>query len=116
MRHRVKTKKLDRTKAPRELMLRNLASSIIIYEKVKTTEAKAKTVKPLVEKIITLAVKGGLSARRELINFLPQKMAVKKAMEVLADRYKERRGGYSRIIRLGSRQGDGAKVVQIELI
>ncbi len=116
MRHRVKGKKLDRKKAPRELMLRNLASSIIIYEKVKTTEAKAKTVKPLLEKAITLAVKGGLSARRELISFLPQKMAVKKAMEVLAEKYKGRAGGYSRIIRLGSRQGDGAKVVQIELV
>ena len=116
MRHRVKGKKLDRKKAPRELMLRNLASSIIIYEKVKTTEAKAKAVKPLVEKIITTAIKGGLTARRELISVLPQPMAVKKAMEVLAGKYKGRPGGYCRIIKLGSRQGDGAKVVQIELI
>jgi large subunit ribosomal protein L17 len=116
MRHRVKGKKLDRKKAPRELMLRNLASSIIIYEKVKTTEAKAKAVKPLLEKVITLSIKGGLTARRELIRILPQKMAIKKAMEVLSAKYKGRAGGYSRIIKLGSRQGDGAKVVQIELI
>jgi len=116
MRHRNKNKKLDRTKAPRKLMLKNLASSVIIYEKVKTTEAKAKAVRPLVEKIITSALKGGLPARRELIRLLPQPLAVKKALEVLAVKYQDRRGGYSRIIKLGSRQGDGAKVVQIELV
>jgi large subunit ribosomal protein L17 len=97
-------------------MLRNLASSIIIYEKVKTTEAKAKAVKPLVEKIITTARKGGLTARRSLISILPQRLAVKKAMEVLGEKYKTRPGGYCRIIKLASRQGDGAKVVQIELV
>lgn len=116
MRHRVKGKKLDRKKAPRESMLKNLACSIIIYEKVKTTSAKAKAVKPLLEKIITIAVKGGLNSRRELIRLLPQKMAVKKAMDIMPARYKERRGGYSRIIRLGARQGDGAQVAQIELV
>ncbi len=116
MRHRVKEKKLDRKKAPREMMLKNLASSIIIYEKVKTTEAKAKTVKPLLEKIISTSIKGGLSARRELIRILPQKMAVKKAMEILSDRYKERKGGYSRIVKIGKRLGDNAEMVQIELV
>lgn len=109
-------KTLDRKKAPRELMLRNLASSIFIYEKVKTTFAKAKAVKAMVEKLITVAVKGDLSARRKLIQTLPQKMAVKKAMEVLGARYKERKGGYTRIIKLGKRQGDGAEMVQIELV
>jgi large subunit ribosomal protein L17 len=116
MRHRVKGKKLDRKKAPREAMLKNLASSIIIYEKVKTTEAKAKAVKPLLEKIITKAIKGDLASRRELISLLPQKMAVKKAMEILAVKYKERHGGYSRIVKLGNRVGDNASVVQIELV
>ncbi len=116
MRHRVKTKILDRKKGPRELMLRNLAASVLMYEKVQTTEAKAKTVKPLVEKMITFAKKGDLSARRELIKFLPQKLAVKKAMDVLGERYKEREGGYTRIIRIGKRQGDGAQVVQLELV
>lgn len=116
MRHRVKGKKLDRKKEPRELMLKNLASSVIIYEKVKTTEAKAKAVKPLLEKIITVSVKGGLSGRRRLIRLLPQKMAVRKAVEILSERYKDRRGGYSRIIKLGSRQGDGASIAQIELV
>ncbi|MBU0722194.1 50S ribosomal protein L17 [Patescibacteria group bacterium] len=116
MRHRVKGKKLDRKKAPREAMLKNLASSIIIYEKVKTTEAKAKTVKPLLEKIITASIKGDLASRRELIRLLPQKMAVKKAMEILAIKYKGRQGGYSRIIKLGARLGDNANMVQIELV
>lgn len=116
MRHRNWGKKLDRKKEPRELMLKNLAASIIIYEKVKTTSAKAKAVKPLLEKIITTAIKGGLNGRRELIRLLPQKMAVKKAMEVMPAKYKDRRGGYSRIIKLGARQGDGASVVQIELV
>jgi large subunit ribosomal protein L17 len=116
MRHRVKVKKLDRKKEPREMMLRNLASSILIYEKVKTTETKAKVVKSLVEKMISVSKKGDLNARRKLIEVLPQKMAVKKAMEVLGERYKDREGGYTRIIKLGNRQGDGAKIVQIELV
>ncbi len=116
MRHRNKVKILDRKKGPRELMLRNLAASILIYEKVKTTEAKAKTVKPMVEKLITVAKKGDLTARRKLISVLPQEKAVKKLMEVLGKKYKEREGGYTRIVKLGNRIGDGAKIVQIELV
>ena len=116
MRHSNKNKILDRKKEPRELMLRNLASSIIIYEKVKTTEAKAKAVKSLVEKMINTAKKGDLSARRSLIEVLLQENAVKKAIEVLGGRYKERAGGYTRIVKLGTRQGDGADMVQIELV
>lgn len=116
MRHKNKVKTLDRTKEARELMLRNLASSIIIYEKVKTSQAKAKAVKPLVEKIITTAKQGDLAARRELLKVILQPKAVKKAMEVLNERYKERPGGYCRIIKLGARQGDGAQIVQIELV
>lgn len=116
MRHRVKGKILGREKAPREMMLRNLASSVLIYEKIKTTEAKAKAVKPLVEKMITIAKSDDLVARRKLIDTLPQKMAIKKAMEVLGKRYKDRNGGYTRIVKLGNREGDGAKVVQLELV
>lgn len=107
---------MDRKKEPRELMLKNLAASIIIYEKVKTTEAKAKAVRSLLEKVITIAIKGGLNGRRELIRLLPQPMAIKKALEILALKYKGKHGGYSRIIKLGKRLGDGADVVQIELI
>lgn len=116
MRHRSKKITLDRKKQPREMMLRNLASSILIYEKIKTTEAKAKAVKPMVEKLITVSKKGDLTAMRRLIEVLPQKMAVKKAMEVLGKRYKDRKGGYIRIIKLGKRQGDGADIAQLELV
>ncbi len=116
MRHRNKNKILDRKKGPRELMLRNLASSILLYEKVKTTKAKAQAVRPLVEKMITSAKAGDLAARRGLIKVLLQKNAVKKAMEVLGVRYKNRPGGYTRTTKLGVRQGDGAEMVQIELV
>ncbi len=116
MRHRVKGKILGRKKEPRELMLRNLASSVLIYEKVKTTKAKAKEVRSLVEKCISLAKKGDLSAHRRLISILPQKMAIKKSVEVLGKKYKDRAGGYTRIVKLGNRQGDGAEIVQIELV
>ena len=116
MRHRVKKTTLGRKKESREMMLRNLTASVLIYEKIKTTKAKAKAVKPLVDKAITLAKKGDLTARRSLIAKLPQKMAIKKAMEVLGDRYKKRKGGYTRIVKLGNRQGDGAEMAQIELV
>ncbi|PIR13011.1 50S ribosomal protein L17 [Candidatus Falkowbacteria bacterium CG11_big_fil_rev_8_21_14_0_20_39_10] len=116
MRHRKKRKILGRKKKPREMMLRNLVASVLIYEKVKTTQAKAKAVKPLVEKMITVSKKGDLTARRKLIETLPQKLAVKKAMEVLGKRYQDRKGGYTRIVKLGVRQGDGAEIAQIELV
>ena len=116
MKHIQKTKTLGREKGPRELMLRNLASSILIYEKVVTTTAKAKAVKPMVEKVITLAKKNDLAARRNIIEILPQKMAIKKSMEVLGDRYKERSGGYTRIVKIGKRKGDAAEMSQIELV
>ena len=116
MRHRIKKATLGRKKEPREMMLRNLTASVLMYEKVKTTEAKAKAVRSLVEKSITMAKQGDLAARRRLIALLPQKNAVKKLMEVLGKRYKDRKGGYTRIIRLNNRQGDGAKIVQIELV
>lgn len=116
MRHRNKNKILGREKGPRELMLRNLASSILIYEKVKTTKAKAQAVRPIVEKMITSSKEGTLSARRGLIKVLLQKNAVKKAMEVLGQRYKDRQGGYTRITKLDKRAGDGADMAIIELV
>ena len=116
MRHRSTKKILDRAKQPRELMLRNLAASIIMYEKVETTEAKAKVVRSLVERAITTARKGDLNARRRLLQLLPQKLAVKKLMEVVGKRYESRPGGYTRIVKLGNRQGDGATMLQLELV
>lgn len=116
MRHRNKGTILGRKKESREMMLKNLASSVLIYEKIKTTEAKAKAVKSLIEKLITRSKKGDLNARKKLIQFLPQKKAVEKTMDILGERYKERKGGYTRIIKIGNREGDGAKIVQLELV
>ena len=116
MRHRKKKVTLDRKKAPREAMLRNLAESVILYEKVKTTQTKAKAVKPVVEKLITRSKDPSLQSRRELYKTLYTKNAVNKLMDVLGPRYKERPGGYTRIIKIGPRVGDGAKMVQIELV
>lgn len=116
MRHLKKGKTLDRKKAPREALLRGLATSILIYEKVKTTEAKAKAVKPMVEKLVTIAKKNNLETRRKLLEVVYHKKAVNKALEVLGPRYADRKGGYTKITRVGKRQGDGAKVVQIEFV
>src|SRR3989338_1156222 len=116
MRHRKKGKILDRKKGSRQALLRSLATSVIIYEKVKTTQAKAKAVRPVVEKLITIAKKNDLTARRKLLDVLYHKKAVNKALEILGPRYKERKGGYTRIINLNNRKGDNAEIVQIEFI
>jgi large subunit ribosomal protein L17 len=116
MRHRKKKVTLDRKTDQRGLLLRNLTASVLIYEKVKTTEVKAKVIRSQVEKMITLAKKGDLSSVRALIAYLPQKTAVSKAVEVLKKRYENRVGGYTRVVKIGNRQGDGAKVAQIELV
>ncbi len=113
MRHRKKGKILDRKKAARTALLRSLATSLIIYEKIKTTKAKAKAVKPMVEKIITTAKKNDLTTHRQLLAVLYHKKAVNKALEVLGPRYKERAGGYTRIINLGPRAGDGAEILAV---
>lgn len=116
MRHRKKGKILGREKGPREALLRNLTASVILYEKVKTTAAKAKAVRPLVEHAITTGKAGTLHARRELLRYFYTEQPVKKILEVLGPKYQNRAGGYTRITKLGLRQGDAASVVQIELI
>lgn len=116
MRHRNKKKILDREKAPREALLRNLAASVVLYEKVKTTQAKAKAVRPLVEKAITVGKKPTLASRRQLLAFFYTDHPVKKIIEVLAPRYEKRAGGYTRIINVGHRKNDGAEMVNIELV
>jgi len=116
MRHQKKGKILGRKKASREAMLRSLATSIISYEKVKTTKAKAKEVRSVVEKCITIGKINNLKNRRELLKILYFKKAVNKTLEVLGPRYKDRKGGYTRITNIGRRKGDGAQVVQIELV
>lgn len=116
MRHRSKKVTLDRKKAPREALLRNLAASVILYEKVKTTEAKAKAVRPLVERAITRGKDASLANRRHLMKFFYTEGPVKKILEVLGPRYAKRPGGYTRLVKLGPRKGDGASIVQIELV
>ncbi len=116
MQHVKKNKILSRKAQPRKAMLKNMATSLIIYEKIKTTKAKAKAVKPMVEKIITIAKKNDLNSHRKLLTKLYHKKAIKKALEVLGPRYKDRNGGYLRIINLQRRKGDNAEVVQIEFV
>jgi large subunit ribosomal protein L17 len=112
----MKGKILGREKAARESLLRNLAASVILFEKVKTTEAKAKAVRPLVERIITTGKVSTVATRRNLIKQFYSEHPVKKVLDVLAPRYSKRAGGYTRIVKLGHRQGDAADVVQIELV
>lgn len=116
MRHRNKRKILDRAKAPREAMIRNLATSLVLYEKVKTTKAKALAVRPFVERMITVGKTGTLTARRNLLRKLYIPSAVEKVLNELSPRYKGRAGGYTRITRIGFRSGDAAEVVQIEFV
>ncbi len=116
MKHRRKGKTLDRARAPRRALLRNLATSLILYENLNTTLAKAKAVRPLVEKLITTGRKKTLSARRALARVLTIESAVNKVLEEIGPRFASRPGGYTRILKLGRRQGDGAETAQIQLI
>lgn len=116
MRHQKKKVTLDRKKGPRQALLRNLTTSVILYEKVRTTLAKAKAVQPLVEKMISLGKQKNLTARRQMYAFFPIEQPVKKIVEDISGRYAERKGGYTRIIKIGPRKGDGAEMVLIELV
>ncbi len=116
MRHRNKGVILDRNKAHREALLRNLATSVILHEKVITTVAKAKAVRPFVERAITKGKTPTLAARRELMKIFDTDHPVNKILEVIAPRYTERPGGYTRITKVGARKNDGADMAQIELV
>ena len=116
MRHRKKNKTLGRKDGARSALMRSLATSLILYEKIKTTEAKARVLRPYVEKMITLGKKNTLHARRQLLAKLYLETAVKKVLDELSPRMKNRNGGYLRIVKLGQRQGDAAKIVRIEFV
>lgn len=116
MRHRKKGKILGRKIGPRRALVKGLAQSLILYEKIRTTLAKAQTVRPYVERLVTTAKNPTLANRRQLLAKLSTEGAVRKLIEVLGPRYKERKGGYTRITKLGRRQGDQAEVVQIEFV
>lgn len=116
MRHRKVGKVLDRKVGPRTALIKNLAQSVVLYEKVTTTEAKAKVVRPYVERLVTLAKEPTLAHRRLLRRRLPTENAVRKLIEVLGPRYQARAGGYTRLTKLGTRAGDRAKVAHIEFV
>jgi large subunit ribosomal protein L17 len=116
MRHRNAGFKLGRNPSHRRALLRNLVTSIIIEDRVVTTLAKAKAVRPLVEKMITLGKKGDVHSRRQALAFLMTDDSVTRLFEVVAPRYGDRQGGYLRIIRKGFQKGDGAETVIIELL
>ncbi|WP_067842404.1 50S ribosomal protein L17 [Amphibacillus sediminis] len=115
-------RKLGRTTDARNALLRNLATDLIIHERIETTEAKAKDLRSVVEKMITLGKRGDLHARRQAAAFLYKKEAnetedaVQKLFNDIASRYEDRQGGYTRVLKLGPRQGDGAKMAIIELV
>lgn len=117
MRHQKKKVTLDRKSPARRSLLANLAESLILYEKIKTTKAKGKALRSVVEKLITKAKKNTLAGRRDLAKFLYTKNAVKKMMEVVGPRYVDRKGGYTRLTAIaGTRLGDGGEEVIIELV
>ena len=116
MRHKVAGFKLKRPVDSRNALLRNLITSVIEHERIVTTVPKAKAAKPLVEKMITLAKKDTLAARRQAAMTLRTPASVKKLFDTLGTRFGQRSGGYTRITRLGPRKGDGAEIAMIELV
>jgi len=116
MRHQKTKRSFGRTTGPRKALLKNLLNSLILYEKIKTTEIKAKEIRPLMEKMVTRAKKDTLANRREIMKTIPTQNAFKKLFEVIGPKYKERKGGYLRIVKLGERKGDNAKMAIIEFV
>ena len=116
MRHRVGHRKLQRTTAHRTALFRNMAAALIKHEQITTTTAKAKELRPYVEKLITLAKKGGLSNRRLAMSRLMDDTQLVKLFDVLASRYADREGGYCRVVKAGIRMSDAAAISIIELV
>ena len=118
MRHRRDRRKLSRDSAHRKALFMNLSREVLSHERIKTTEAKAKAVKPEIEKLITLARRGDLHARRQAMSTLqhPDKGVIYKLFDEIAPRYTERPGGYTRILKLGPRMSDSTEMVYIELV
>ncbi len=116
MRHKKKGRKLGRTSAHRKAMLANMAIALIEHERIKTTEPKSKELRRTAEKLITLAKRGDLHARRLAARTIRDKEILKKLFEDIGPRYTERNGGYTRITKLGTRFGDGAPMAVIELV
>jgi large subunit ribosomal protein L17 len=117
MRHQKDRRKLSRSASHRKALFMNLAREVVEHERIQTTEAKAKAVKPEVERLITLAKRGDLHARRQALSALGQdKFVVYKLFEEIAPRYADRPGGYTRILKLGPRKSDATEMVYLELV
>jgi large subunit ribosomal protein L17 len=117
MAHRIDGRKLGRKHGPRMALYRNLAVSVLRYERVRTTEAKAKEIRGQVERMITLAKRGDLAARRTVVSELPNEpLVITKLFDEIAPKYADRTSGYTRMVRIGQRKGDAAEIVQIELV
>ena len=116
MRHQRSGRKLGRDSAHRKALYANLASALIEHGRIKTTEAKAKEMRPIVEKMITLGKRGDLAAHRQAVAFLRSKDVVHKLFAEVAPRFAERPGGYTRVVKLGPRPGDAAPMAYLELV
>jgi large subunit ribosomal protein L17 len=116
MRHNIAGRRLSRDSSHRRAMYRNLVTDLLKHEKIVTTEAKAKEVRGMAEKMITLSKKSGLHAYRQALTFITDTKVAQKVFSELGPRYKERPGGYTRIVKLAPRLGDNAAMVQLELV
>jgi len=116
MRHRIAGRKLGRPTGHRWALYQNLVTSLLAYEKITTTEAKAKEIRSLIEEMITLGKEGNLASRRRATAFISDKRVAKKLFDEIAPRYADRSGGYTRLVKLGPRRGDNAPMAQIELV
>ena len=116
MRHRCAGRKFNRTSAHRNAMFRNLLVALIKHERIETTVAKAKDLRKIAEKFVTLAGEGTLHARRQAFSYLPDKAAVHKLFAEIGPRFKDRKGGYTRVLRTRVRQGDAAQLALIEFV
>jgi len=116
MKHNIGHRKLNRTSSHRKSLLMNLSNALIKHEQITTTLTKAKELRPFVEKIVTLGKRGDLESRRKAIAILQDKKMATKIFDTFADRYKERKGGYTRIVKIGNRYGDNAPTAVIEFV
>ncbi|UAB77457.1 50S ribosomal protein L17 [Erythrobacter sp. SCSIO 43205] len=116
MRHGISQRKLSRKSGHRKALFRNMSANLIKHEQIITTRAKAKELRPYIEKLITLAKRGGLSNRRLAMSKLQDETQLKKLFDVLAERYKDRDGGYTRVVKAGPRASDAAEMAIIELV
>lgn len=116
MRHNKAGRRLGRKTSHREAMFRNMVTSLLTHEKITTTDAKAKEIRSVAEKMITLGKRGDLHAQRQAASYIREKSVVTKLFSTIAPRYKDRPGGYTRIVKLGIRQGDTAPISLIELV